>query len=168
MVHATVEASEAPSSAAQDELLDALLTFSRVFRAFGMHLRSELGMPSGVPALLRLISRAEQTNVSDVATCLEVDQSVASRQVAWLVESGYAERVVSDEDRRVRVLRLTDAGRELELRVREVSSERVRRAISDWGDDEVATAAAAMRRLGDALGSSVTPASSGSRGIPPY
>ncbi len=157
MVHAssaavaTADGSLDPSAGDQGALLDSLMWFTRVSRSLGAQVRHELGLPSGGLSALQLLQRSGAPSVSDVAVALGVDQSVASRQVAWLVECGYAERVVSPDDRRVRALRLTDEGRELERRVRVVSGERVRAATADWADDDVRMAGLILARLAEAL-----------------
>jgi len=89
--------------------------------------------------------------LTDVAAKLRVDVSVASRQVSALVDAGLVLRTVDDDDRRVRYLALTDAGREFaEASFRRID-DLVSEAFSDWSDEDLAEATSRIRSVAAAL-----------------
>lgn len=93
------------------------------------------------------IRRRGACRVSDIATDLQVDLSVASRQIAALVGAGHVDRRPDPADGRASLLHLTEAGlaaiRAAHLRMIGVLSD----ALSDWSDDEVETLATSLQRL---------------------
>lgn len=93
------------------------------------------------------IRKRENARVSDIAADLQVDLSVASRQIAALVSAGLVARQADPADRRAHVLELTDAGvaaiRESFLQMVELIDD----ALSDWHAEEVTTLAATLERL---------------------
>src|SRR4051794_27848578 len=68
-------------------------------------------VPGGTPAL-GAIKRIGPARVSDVAVELQVDLSVASRQVQALEAAGYVDRAPDPTDRRSSVVGLSEAGEE--------------------------------------------------------
>lgn len=97
-----------PASAGVEDLVKQLYGLGMVRREIARHALAELGS-EGFNALAA-IDRAGSLRVSEVATELQVDLSVASRQVAALAASGYVERQAEATDRRAQRLVLTEAG----------------------------------------------------------
>lgn len=81
----------------------------------GALLRSEYGGLKGyeLAALLHLCSSEEPPSIGDVADALGVTSQYASSVLAGLVGRGYVEISEGEEDRRCKVVCLTDRGREL-------------------------------------------------------
>lgn len=84
-------------------------------RALGLHQpdRTPCGKPvpvSEAHALLELASRDGMT-AQEVAARLQLSKSTVSRLVSRLEHRGWVERARTDRDARVRLLRLTPAGR---------------------------------------------------------
>lgn len=100
----------------------------------------------GFGALISIRKR-EQARVSDIAADLQVDLSVASRQIAALVAAGQVERRPDPADRRAHVLEVTDAGivalRTAFLQMVGLIDD----ALSDWSADEITGLAAGLERL---------------------
>jgi DNA-binding MarR family transcriptional regulator len=80
-----------------------------------------------------------------------VDLSVASRQVSTLADAGYVVRTVDAEDRRVRTVELTDAGRALAAEAAEQYTSMIDRAFIAWSDEELAEATRTLGRLVDTI-----------------
>ena len=93
------------------------------------------------------IRKREHARVSDIASDLQVDLSVASRQVAALVADGFVERQPDPADRRAHVLRVTDAGlaalRDAFIGMVGLIDD----ALSDWSPADVQDLAAGLGRL---------------------
>ncbi|WP_448058961.1 MarR family winged helix-turn-helix transcriptional regulator [Cellulomonas hominis] len=102
-----------PDADSHRVLLDAVTQLARVQREIGVALARDLDCPRAGLGLVRILDREGEVAVGEIAQRLRVDISVASRQVTALVEAGLAERRTPEApglDRRVRTVRLTDAG----------------------------------------------------------
>src|SRR5690606_16903921 len=88
-------------------------------------------------------------SVADVAEALSIDPSTASRLVQQSVNAGYVSRLPDANDKRRCSLALTDEGREILRRAREVRRDWLRDVTRDWSDDEVALLAQLLHRLRD-------------------
>ncbi|NNG41163.1 MarR family transcriptional regulator [Flexivirga sp. ID2601S] len=82
-------------------------------------LQDEMAMPWSRFRLLRRIEDHARTQ-RELAEMMHVDAPAVSVIVGDLVERGYAERVASDTDGRVRLVHITDAGRALLERLRDL------------------------------------------------
>lgn len=93
------------------------------------------------------IRKRDQARVSDIAADLQIDLSVASRQIASLVSAGLVERQPDPADRRAHVLELTDAGitalRASFLDLVALIDE----SLADWTQEDVETLANSLERL---------------------
>ena len=128
-------------------LLRSVEAFSRTLRESSLGVARDLGCSKGTLAIVRILQRRGTLQVSDVAHVLRVDISVASRQVSQLVDDGLVERAVDDEDRRVRTVRLSPAGRSLALEIGAALDRRADELFSNWSADELAAAVATLDRL---------------------
>ncbi len=137
-------------------LIESITRLQRVQREAGADAARSLDCSRTSLTLLWLLEHTGGLGVGDIATRLRVDISVASRQVTALVESGFAERTTPDgpgTDRRVRSIRLTDAGRAFTADTRRLMDERAQALFADWTSQEIADAAYQLNRISDALAS---------------
>ncbi|MFE7514813.1 MarR family winged helix-turn-helix transcriptional regulator [Streptomyces sp. NPDC057540] len=106
----------------------------------------------GSAAVLALVKHHGDMRMSRLAELMAVDMSVCSRHVAHTVERGWIERLPDPDDRRSRILRLTEPGHaklgELDGRVTEAFS----RHLSEWSDDDVELLTHLLARLRDSFG----------------
>jgi DNA-binding MarR family transcriptional regulator len=128
--------------------LDVIVTpegMGRVRREIGRHALAELGT-QGFTALAA-IRRDGPMRISDVAARLAVDLSVASRQVAALIDAGYLERAADPDDRRGRLVETTEAGaavlKESHRRMVHAFAE----VLEDWSTEDVVALSDALARL---------------------
>ena len=130
---------------AVEDLVKALYRLGMVQREIARHALAELGSQGFVA--LGAIHVLGPARVSDVAKRLNVDLSVASRQVAALCAAGYVQRRPDPEDRRAHRVSLTDAGQ----RVLGESHRRMVHAfgtvLEDWSPDDVMDLADKLQRL---------------------
>src|SRR4051812_17678798 len=119
-------------------LLRSVEAFSRALRESSVGLARALGCTKGTLAIVRILQRRGTLQVSDIAHALRVDVSVASRQVSQLVEEGLVERAVDDDDRRVRTVRLSPAGRSLAAEIGAALDRRAHDVFGDWSTDDLA------------------------------
>lgn len=73
-----------------------------------------------------------------LATTFGLDPSTITRQVRTLEDAGLAARTTDASDRRASILDLTPEGREILDRTRERRRERLRQAMHDWTEEELA------------------------------
>ncbi|ACZ29336.1 transcriptional regulator, MarR family [Xylanimonas cellulosilytica DSM 15894] len=96
-----------------ETLYSALEELGRAQREAAAWMARRLDWPRAGVGVVRMLARCGPVQLTDVAARLRVDVSVASRQVGQLVDAGYVRRTVDADDRRARVLELTDEGHAL-------------------------------------------------------
>jgi DNA-binding MarR family transcriptional regulator len=138
------------TTATAGELLELLRTIMQANRAARLGPEAE-DMPGWKFAVLGLLAREGEQRLGQVAAHLEVDPSVASRQVAILEQLGYVTRRPDPADGRAQLLAVTPAGLAardgyLALRARWVAD-----ALHGWDDAEVAHLVARVKQLVDEL-----------------
>ena len=109
--------------------------------------RAALGGVAGGVVALSALDRLGAARVSQVADELQVDLSVASRQVAALHAAGYVKRIPDPRDGRSQKLKLTGAGKRALRKAQERSAEVLDRATERWTDAEIESLVAGLRRL---------------------
>lgn len=132
-----------------EDLVKLLYGLGAVRRNLLAHALPEIG-GQGFIALAAVYRRAP-ARVSDIATALSVDLSVASRQVQVLVRAGYVERQPDPEDGRATLLSLTESGlaalRDSHQRMVAASSY----ALCDWETGEIEALTQGLARLRDSF-----------------
>jgi DNA-binding MarR family transcriptional regulator len=109
--------------------------------------RAALGGVAGGIVALSALDRLGAARVSQVADELQVDLSVASRQVAGLDAAGYVKRIPDPRDGRSQKLQLTRAGKRALRKAQERSVEVLDRATEGWTEAEIQSLVAGLRRL---------------------
>lgn len=103
--------------------------------------------PGGGLLPLAILQVRDGARVKDIADAMHVDLSVASRQIAALIEAGYIERAADPADGRAAVLHVTRKGRAALKRARERIVSAFAKALADWSDEDVATLTRLTERL---------------------
>lgn len=133
------------NAAAVENLVKQLYRLGAVRRELARHALVELG-GQGFTALAAVHLHGP-ARLSDVATYLGVDTSVASRQIQALIAAGHVEREVDPDDGRAYLLTVTDDGRralrESHRRMVDASS----RALEGWSVPELTQLADGLERL---------------------
>lgn len=131
-------------------LISAIEDMARAQRETGTWLSRELDCGRGGITVVRLLQSGPR-QVGELAHLLRVDVSVASRQVAALVDAGLVERDVPADDRRLRTVALTDAGRQFAARSREATLGMAAAVFADWSPQELDEATAQFRKVATAV-----------------
>ncbi len=126
-------------------LLDELRELGALRR--DLQRRAALGGVAGGVVALAALDRLGPARVSQVADELQVDLSVASRQVAALHAAGYVTRVPDPQDGRSQKVKLTAAGKRALRKAQERSVAVLDRATRGWTDAEVDALVSGLRRL---------------------
>lgn len=133
-----------------EELARSVSAFGAVKRGLARVLPVEC--QGGPAAVLTLVKHHGEMRMSRLAELMAVDMSVCSRHVAHTVEHGWIERLPDPDDKRSRILHLTEPGQamlgELDRRVTEAFS----RHLSEWSDDDVELLTRLLARLRDSFG----------------
>ena len=99
---------------------------------------------------LRVLERALEdgrTTPGQLAARMDLDPAVVTRLLRQLEDAGLVRRGRSPADGRVSTVEVTDEGRAAFARYREVIWDQVRRALSAWPEEELATLADLLARL---------------------
>lgn len=92
-----------------------------------------------------------EVTVGHLAEDLLVDASRASRIAADLVDRGFLQRAVSQQDGRRSVLEPTAAGRDLVDRFLQAKWQRTIRLFRDWPEEDILAFARLFRRFGEGM-----------------
>ncbi|MDM8084846.1 MarR family transcriptional regulator [Cellulomonas cellasea] len=139
-----------PTELPHRPLVTAIEQLARAQREFGAQLARETGLHRAALSVVRILQRHGEMPIGEIACHLRVDLSVASRHVTALVNDGLAERTTPCTpglDRRLRTVRLTPAGLATATASAQAIDRRAAEAFADWTPDELASAAAQIRRL---------------------
>ena len=120
----------------------------------GRRLKARLPQGHIDPAMMFVLHQIQANGslrVSELAGCMGLDASTASRHVRNLEDGGYLARTGDPGDRRASRVRLTPKGRGALSRALRARALVVDRAIADWPDEDRATLASLMTRLADSL-----------------
>ena len=150
--------------------VDALLDFdAEMFRWRGLQNKSEFtaillqqldadiehGVFLGFLAVSRLTHGIEDSarapTIGDVAACLRLDPSRASRIVSELIEKGYLRRAADQADGRRSVLTITPKGEDLTIRFRDAKWKALSTLFNSWSDGEITDFARLLRKYVDGL-----------------
>ena len=127
-----------------------------VVALLGVGRRLKARLPQGHidPAMMFVLHQIQANGslrVSELAGCMGLDASTASRHVRNLEDGGYLARTGDPGDRRASRVRLTPKGRGALSRALRARALVVDRAIADWPDEDRAALASLMTRLADSL-----------------
>ena len=134
------------TAATADELLELLRAIVQASRTARLGPEAE-DMPRWKAAVLGLLAREGEQRLGRVAAHLEVDPSVASRQVAMLEQCGLVTRRPDPADGRAQLLAVSEAGLAALDGYRALWARWVAEALDDWDDAEVAHLATRLQQL---------------------
>ena len=129
------------------DLMVSLLAVSR-------RLKSRLPQGQVEPAMMFVLHQVQANGslrVSELAGCMGLDASTASRHVRHLEDGGYLARTGDPGDRRASRVRLTPKGRAALIRAMRARAAVVDRAIADWPVTDRANLTTLLARLADSL-----------------
>ncbi|MCH8611608.1 MarR family winged helix-turn-helix transcriptional regulator [Arsenicicoccus dermatophilus] len=104
------------------------------------------GVDHGALPVLFTVHEQER-RVSDIAGICHTDVSTTSRYVTALAQQGLVSKEPDEHDRRVSVIRITDAGREAVDVLRRGRSQLFAQILHDWELDEIESLTRSLDRL---------------------
>ncbi|WP_026910075.1 MarR family winged helix-turn-helix transcriptional regulator [Patulibacter minatonensis] len=132
-----------------DELAHALYNLSALRR----ELQRFAGGEHAVAGLMVLsaVERIGPARISDVAADVQVNLSVASRQIQALQDEGFVDRVADPHDGRSSLVAITDDGTAKLAGAHQRLLDALGIAVADWDHDEVTGLADGIVRLREAF-----------------
>jgi DNA-binding MarR family transcriptional regulator len=151
-IYGTVVGVPAPTTLPREtttgqDLMVSLLAVSR-------RLKSRLPQGQVEPTMMFVLHQVQANGslrVSELAGCMGLDASTASRHVRHLEDGGYLARTGDPGDRRASRVRLTPKGRAALIRAMRARAAVVDRAIADWPVTDRANLTTLLARLADSL-----------------
>jgi DNA-binding MarR family transcriptional regulator len=132
------------AEAAVETIQREMTAFARRARASAGRMHPELSLVSYT--LLGHLEESGGCRATDLAAHYALDKSTVSRQVTALERAGLVERRRHDEDHRVQVLHLTEAGRRILAQVTVSRRAAVRERLVDWPEEDLERFAAYLVR----------------------
>jgi DNA-binding MarR family transcriptional regulator len=102
--------------------------------------------------LLGAFLDAGDVRAGDLAEQFGLDKSTVSRQVAQLEQLGLIERVTDPADKRARLIRITETGREQVNRLRSARAQWIMAALQPWPASDVDRLGELLQQLNTSLG----------------
>jgi DNA-binding MarR family transcriptional regulator len=126
-------AAAAPSVEAVGEGIELLFFAYRDFTAEPDRILTEYGFGRAHHRVVHFVGRHPQMTVGDLLSILRITKQSLNRVLGQLVRQGFIVQHRGAQDRRQRLLELTERGRELERRLSEVQGARVAGAFRKAG-----------------------------------
>ncbi|WP_378833067.1 MarR family winged helix-turn-helix transcriptional regulator [Nocardioides sp. YIM B13467] len=136
--------------ATYQELIHQLSEVGAVRKGLVRRLPPELS--AGSAGVLTMLRRHGDMTMSELTELLAVDISVTSRHVACVADQGWIERSPNPADGRSRILRLTDAGRDLLDNASHQLTDLIADRLSGWDESDVHELVRLVTKLRDSLG----------------
>jgi DNA-binding MarR family transcriptional regulator len=140
-----VDVSDAEMRLAQDLLFFAYRDFTNV----ADNVLDELGLGRAHHRALHFIGRNPGITVSGLLAILRITKQSLARVLNALVDEGFVSQAPGFEDRRLRLLTLTDKGQALEKRLFDQQREQISRAYREAGPEAVSGFRTVMRAMMD-------------------
>jgi len=119
----------------------------QIASALFMEETSDLGVTSTQFGMLTVLDACQPIDQINAARLLRLDRSTTGLVVRNLEERGLIERVLDPEDRRRRLLRITDGGREMLRTLQQRGAVSQRRALSVLNGEEARTFLALLAKF---------------------
>ena len=136
-----------PETTTGQELVVALLAVSRRLKAR----LAQGNLDPGMMFVLHQVQANGSLRVSELAGCMGLDASTASRHVRHLEDGGYLARTGDPGDRRASRVRLTPKGRGALARAMRAKAALLDRATADWPQEDRDRLTELLTRLLDSI-----------------
>jgi DNA-binding MarR family transcriptional regulator len=144
-----------------DDIIAGVRTALREMKCIGSERIVRRGLSMSTWHVLVMLERHGDVSMSRLADLLDVSLSNATGLVDRMEERGLIERVRVPDDRRVVLVRVSEAGRNLLTEVEVLGDEMIRRVLGRLDERQLARVAAAMRDMRGALVEVMTTESDG-------
>src|SRR6266540_7402906 len=129
-------ASSEPSTAGQEPIWDVIELLFFAYRDFVSdpdHVLEALRFGRAHHRVLHFVNRNPGMKVADLLDLLKITKQSLGRVLKQLIDEGYVEQKEGANDRRQRLLFVTPKGAELALRLADLQTARIARALAEIG-----------------------------------
>ncbi len=120
------------------QAIEMLFFAYRDFTSGPDEILKEFGFGRAHHRVIYFVGRNPDQTVSDLLDILKITKQSLNRVLGQMIREGYIEQTKGQQDRRQRLLRLTEKGKLLEERLTENQLLRIARAYNGVGDEAVA------------------------------
>lgn len=113
------------------------------------HERRGLGLTYTQMFILRKLSRNPEITMTQLAEALGISTAAMTKVIDQLVQASYLERKRSDVDRRVIILQLTDAGKQIMLETNQTRRNLLKELLSDLPTGDLETLFRIVQKIHD-------------------
>ncbi len=131
------------------EHIELLFFAYRSFTADPDAILANYGLGRAHHRALHFINRKPGLRVSELLDVLAITKQSLNRVLRTLIDDGYVESKIGEEDRRERNLYLTEKGQALEAELAKAQSQRLREAFAAAGPEAVAGFKEVLRQIID-------------------
>ncbi|HVG52721.1 MAG TPA: MarR family transcriptional regulator [Xanthobacteraceae bacterium] len=127
-----------PAPEANEPLWDVIELLFFAYRDFVSDpddVLAKLGFGRAHHRVLHFVNRNPGMKVADLLDILRITKQSLGRVLKQLVDEGYVLQKEGERDRRQRLLFVTDKGEALAMRLAQLQTERISRALGDIGSD---------------------------------
>ncbi len=140
----------------EDKIQAALIrldeAWSRLSRQISADVKEcPLSIPRSQAYLLRLLDRRGAITMSDIASSLGITMSGCTALIDRAVEAGWVERQRDPDDRRVVLVAVSLAGKQMLAQIRETRARILARYLTRLDVDEIVTLTNLLERTADAI-----------------
>ena len=148
-VTAAVTPSAEPGRSAPDPVwyIEALFLAYRDFVGEPDRILAEIGFGRAHHRVLHFVNRYPGMRVADLLEILQITKQSLARVLRELVRSGYIRQRSGEIDRRERLLYPTDEGRALAMRLTELQSGKIEKALAAVGEAGAEAVAVFLREM---------------------
>jgi len=113
--------------------------------------RAGVSLEQALFPLLIVISHKKPIGIVELAGYVNKDYSTVSRQVDKLVQRGLVATKRAEEDRRIRMLVTTPAGKAMIEKIRHARRQLMQEVLKNWSDEEIVQLEETLKHVVDSL-----------------
>jgi len=136
-----------PREEALRQAIELLFFAYRDFTGEADQILEEYGFGRAHHRVIYFVGRYSGTTVNQLLAILKITKQSLSRVLSQLIEEGFIEQKIDENDRRRRLMTLTEKGTALDALLTDAQSRRISRAYTDAGAEAIDGFRAVLRNI---------------------